>query len=162
MGMSYEVWDEPDDGPDLPEEWLDEDDAQELRDRITELEAQIAAQPAADNAPQAPSAGSVAEEGYAFKCDGKLWVVTDPDVAMKWQSQGFVVTPVVAANAQSPDSAVDALTAAARDVLMERERQVSAEGWTPEHDDEHNDCEMVRTVAEYNERALLQANGAKS
>jgi hypothetical protein len=55
--MRYEVWGEP--GLELPEGWLDEDDAQELRDRITELEAQIAAQPAADNAPPAPSAGSV-------------------------------------------------------------------------------------------------------
>jgi len=28
-------------------------------------------------------------------------------------------------------------TAATRDVLAERQRQISAEGWTPEHDDEH-------------------------
>ncbi|WP_404991205.1 hypothetical protein [Cupriavidus pauculus] len=28
-------------------------------------------------------------------------------------------------------------TSAARDVLAERQRQISAEGWTPEHDDEH-------------------------
>src|SRR5690606_14560718 len=28
---------------------------------------------------------------------------------------------------------------ATRDVLAERERQKSGEGWTPEHDDEHND-----------------------
>ena len=28
-------------------------------------------------------------------------------------------------------------TAAARDVLTERERQQSVEGWTPEHDDAH-------------------------
>lgn len=30
-----------------------------------------------------------------------------------------------------------ALTPAARDVLAERERQQSVEGWTPEHDDQH-------------------------
>ncbi len=29
------------------------------------------------------------------------------------------------------------LTAAARDVLAERQRQISVEGWTPEHDDRH-------------------------
>jgi hypothetical protein len=58
--MSYEVWGEPDDGPELPEGWLDEDAAQDLRDRIKELEALLAAQPAADNAPvAAPSVGSV-------------------------------------------------------------------------------------------------------
>jgi len=44
--MSYEVWGEPDDGPELPEGWLNEDDAQELRDRITELEAKLASTPA--------------------------------------------------------------------------------------------------------------------
>lgn len=31
----------------------------------------------------------------------------------------------------------NAQTAAARDVLAERQRQISAEGWTPQHDDEH-------------------------
>lgn len=31
----------------------------------------------------------------------------------------------------------DAQTAAARDVLAERQRQISVEGWTPEHDDRH-------------------------
>ncbi|MDP9651680.1 hypothetical protein [Paraburkholderia caledonica] len=36
------------------------------------------------------------QDGYAFRSDGKLWVVTDPDVAMKWQEQGFEVTPVTA------------------------------------------------------------------
>ncbi|MNG25049.1 hypothetical protein D3C84_1098460 [compost metagenome] len=30
------------------------------------------------------------------------------------------------------------ITSAARDVLAERLRQVEAEGWTPEHDDEHD------------------------
>ena len=31
---------------------------------------------------------------------------------------------------------------AARDVLAERQRQISAEGWTPEHDDEHAGGEL--------------------
>jgi hypothetical protein len=50
--VSYEAWGEPDDGPELPEGWLDEDAAQELRDRITELETQIASRPAADETPR--------------------------------------------------------------------------------------------------------------
>jgi hypothetical protein len=33
-------------------------------------------------------------DGYAFRCGGRLWVVTDPEVAMRWQSQGFEITPV--------------------------------------------------------------------
>lgn len=35
-----------------------------------------------------------------------------------------------------------ALSAAARDVLAERHRQVSVEGWTPEHDDEHDSGDL--------------------
>lgn len=40
-------------------------------------------------------------------------------------------------------------TAAARDVLAERRRQVEAEGWTPEHDDEHDGGEMGEAAAVY-------------
>lgn len=48
--------------------------------------------------------------------------------------------------------AVDALsplTDAAVDVLAERRRQVSVEGWTVEHDDTHADGEMARAAAAY-------------
>lgn len=34
-------------------------------------------------------------------------------------------------------------TAAARDVLAERQRQIDAEGWTPEHDDQHAKGQMA-------------------
>lgn len=40
-------------------------------------------------------------------------------------------------------------SAAARDVLAERRRQVSAEGWTPEHDDTHTGGEMAGAAACY-------------
>ena len=42
-----------------------------------------------------------------------------------------------------------ALTAAAADVLAERQRQVCAEGWTAEHDDEHNEGELAAAGACY-------------
>lgn len=35
------------------------------------------------------------------------------------------------------------------DIAAERARQISAEGWTPEHDDEHNDASMARAAACY-------------
>lgn len=38
---------------------------------------------------------------------------------------------------------------AARDVLAERRRQVDAEGWTPEHDDQHRSGAMARAAAVY-------------
>ena len=38
---------------------------------------------------------------------------------------------------------------AARDVLAERQRQISGEGWTPEHDDKHSKGEMAEAAACY-------------
>ena len=43
----------------------------------------------------------------------------------------------------------DALTPAARDVLAERARQVSVEGWTPERDDQYTDCQLAAAAASY-------------
>ena len=40
-------------------------------------------------------------------------------------------------------------TAAARDVLAERRRQVEVEGWTPEHDDSHLPDEMALAACCY-------------
>ena len=41
------------------------------------------------------------------------------------------------------------LNAAVRDVLVERQRQVSIQGWTPEHDDEHRGGAMAVAAACY-------------
>lgn len=38
---------------------------------------------------------------------------------------------------------------ALRDVVAERRRQISAEGWTPDHDDEHNNGELADAAACY-------------
>lgn len=40
-------------------------------------------------------------------------------------------------------------TAAARDVLAERQRQISAEGWTPEHDNSHGAGQMALAAGCY-------------
>lgn len=42
-----------------------------------------------------------------------------------------------------------AITCTAHDVLAERQRQVDVEGWTPEHDDEHDDGSMAAAAAAY-------------
>lgn len=42
-----------------------------------------------------------------------------------------------------------AQTRAAKDVLAERQRQVNAEGWTPEHDDAHADHSLSLAAACY-------------
>ena len=41
------------------------------------------------------------------------------------------------------------VTAAAADVLAERQRQVTVEGWTPERDDEYTDGELPRAASCY-------------
>lgn len=43
----------------------------------------------------------------------------------------------------------DTMTAAARDVLAERERQINKEGWTPERDDQYNTGELGDAAACY-------------
>jgi len=48
---------------------------------------------------------------------------------------------------------------AARDVLVERRRQIEAEGWTPEHDDEHDNGEMADAAACY--AACSETHSAK-
>lgn len=35
--MSYEVWGEPDDGPELPDGWIDEEEAEALRRSVGDL-----------------------------------------------------------------------------------------------------------------------------
>lgn len=49
------------------------------------------------------------------------------------------------------DAEADAMVAtqASHDILAERQRQISAEGWTPEHDDQHDKGEMAIAAACY-------------
>ncbi|WP_447724667.1 hypothetical protein [Sphingomonas koreensis] len=44
------------------------------------------------------------------------------------------------------------------DVAAERRRQVTAEGWTPEHDDEHDDGELLAAALCYGQSALGEAS----
>lgn len=41
------------------------------------------------------------------------------------------------------------ISQALQDVIDERSRHISAEGWTPEHDDEHTNGEMARAAVAY-------------
>jgi hypothetical protein len=71
--------------------------------------------------------------------------------------------PCVIGHLSAADAALAALEAAgvrlvegaASDVLAERERQKSAEGWTPDHDDEHGNGELARAAACYAHAAGL-------
>ncbi|KVU65295.1 hypothetical protein WK72_18930 [Burkholderia ubonensis] len=59
------------------------------------------------------------------------------------------------ATVRAPADAGEAVTAAARDALAERRRQVEAEGWTPEHDDAHASGELAMAGACYATTAVL-------
>lgn len=48
------------------------------------------------------------------------------------------------------------LTPAAQDVLAERQRQVTHEGWTPEHDDQYRNGELARAAACYATMAVRE------
>jgi hypothetical protein len=41
------------------------------------------------------------------------------------------------------------MSKAAADVLAERRRQIEKEGWTPEHDDQHEDGDLAGAAAAY-------------
>lgn len=47
-------------------------------------------------------------------------------------------------------------------ILVERHRQVHEEGWTPEHDDEHDKAELARAAACYLASWLIDDDGAVS
>lgn len=53
------------------------------------------------------------------------------------------------ARASLPASPSQGQSAAARDVLAERQRQISAEGWTPEHDNAHADGSLACAASCY-------------
>ncbi|MBF5006890.1 hypothetical protein [Diaphorobacter caeni] len=55
----------------------------------------------------------------------------------------------VLATKASPADALDALSQAARDVVAERQRQISVKGWTSENDDEHVNDEIAALTCFY-------------
>lgn len=57
--------------------------------------------------------------------------------------------------------AADPVRAALLDVAVERQRQIDAEGWTPEHDDEHNDGSLSRAAACYAVGFRIHATNGK-
>jgi hypothetical protein len=71
----------------------------------------------------------------------------------KWADARDMIQAVYAKGRRAGAAAVpqvQGLTDAARDVLAERQRQISAEEWTPQHDDmEHDDGCLSRAAACY-------------
>lgn len=62
-------------------------------------------------------------------------------------------------DAQAPAAAGDGLTPAARDVLAERQRQISVEGWTTARDDAYDDGQLAEAAAVYALHSTNYAGG---
>lgn len=58
----------------------------------------------------------------------------------------------------SAPEAREAGSVAVADIAAERQRQIDAEGWTPEHDDEHGPGELALAAAAYAEASTLYEN----
>ncbi|NSX14041.1 hypothetical protein HTY52_08145 [Cupriavidus taiwanensis] len=117
----------------------------------------IAARRAAANAPSA-SPAPLTDATYQWQAiDGKqhdTGRVTDAKGSFVADTASLADARMIAEalNARSILAASPAPaqgTQAWRDVLAERQRQISAEGWTPEHDDEHDNFEMAYAAACY-------------
>lgn len=90
---------------------------------------------------------------YAMCRSCKAWneYVRDPATTYRRLADpehGIVEAQFGSARAREADAAAGQ-TAAARDVLAERERQKAIEGWTPEHDDEHANDQMALAAVCY-------------
>jgi hypothetical protein len=76
----------------------------------------------------------------------------DPALAAE-EAQRLTREKLTRINYPTRASASPVQTAAARDVLAERERQKTVEGWTPEHDDEHDEGQLSMAACGYASRA---------
>lgn len=86
----------------------------------------------------------------------RLAATPEEAAAARAALESFLRTALAEQSAAMPEGR----TQAARDVLAERQRQVSVEGWTPEHDDEHGEGEMAQAAAVYANPEIWNVFGA--
>lgn len=63
--------------------------------------------------------------------------------------RGYTMNDIVEGFTAGVNETLRGMSAAARDVLTERRRQIEAEGWSPEHDDEHANGGLALAAACY-------------
>ena len=122
--------------------------------------------PTDDSLKPCPFCGSQPEPApYVLKCVNAYCEAqpsvsggNDDECATAWNKRALLAEQA----RTEPHKAEDAPSDAARDVLAERQRQISAEGWTPEHDDEHDGHEMAHAAACYAYPELTALVGVKT
>lgn len=78
------------------------------------------------------------------------------------RDKGEIKTPVLieaAISALSAQPVSEPYKLAANDIIAERQRQISEEGWTPEHDDKYNDFQLAFAAAGYAQNVADYAGG---
>ncbi|SXF83152.1 hypothetical protein [Klebsiella variicola] len=71
------------------------------------------------------------------------------EAAVDWEAAASLNVENQELNRRIAELESPTITTAAADVLAERQRQVTAEGWTPERDDEYTDGELPRAASCY-------------
>lgn len=87
--------------------------------------------------------------GLAARAIARAKVFDDGSDGADAESARSVVAILRELLAVGPAQAQHSVPRAWLDVQAERRRQITAEGWTPEHDDEHADGQMARAAACY-------------
>ncbi|MBD8627692.1 hypothetical protein IFT64_12170 [Oxalobacteraceae sp. CFBP 8753] len=75
--------------------------------------------------------------------DGDNWKIDDGGLGDYWSGNEPLFAPSAPGTPEAPQ------TAAARDVLTERQRQIQVEGWKPEHDDAYTADQLPRAAHAY-------------
>lgn len=96
----------------------------------------------------------LAEELDAMAAGAESWAYNPGHDMARTAIADGTCAPVFAAPLQQPQEGwVSVPNRAARDVLNERARQITKEGWSEEHDDEHFDGELATAAACYADSA---------
>lgn len=130
----------------IEDEWGDDSET------ALELRAAIGASYAAPVAPAAASVADVREaltDLYLMGHNDGARPVDDEETKAQCMHAAINLTFGRIATPPAHDAPAEALSDAARDVLAERKRQVDAEGWTADHDDEHVNGGMAVAAACY-------------
>ncbi len=124
--------------------YLIDDDEQsrvyELEQRIAELESRTVTDWIEHDGKWRPESLGLDELVYLKTRKQELKIPYPAGKVKGWMNTGGDMD-VMAYKLASPQAST--VTAAAADVLAERKRQVTTEGWTPEHDDQHVNFEMA-------------------
>lgn len=122
--------------------------------RLKEIDALLAAAPAAPVVQAEQESSIFNGDNAALIRSAKSLLELDARGALAPHGIGEHACSIISAfvarmGAEQQPVAHVAITRAATDVLAERRRQIEAEGWAPEHDDEHDQGQLSAAAVSY-------------